>query len=849
MGTALANASGVDGRSSHSRMPSADLRRSARPVSGWPGVWAAAGILTGWHAGSYLRSGVLPAIAVMRLLRCAPGQGLPPSPAAGSLALLIAAVAVLGVACVELRGRSRRAGVLAAWVLAACILTGALSGWRGVVREGEDAGEGVVPTTPAFHLLRIQEAGLGSSGTAFRGSIWASSGRAGWKVHREPCHVRGSWGGATTGTWIVRGRSRDRLNPGRGGSGVLDLDRAYRLDSRPAGSPMSARLAERRRAIGDRWAAVLGRDAGTLAGRIFLGPTLPLSPGWNEPFRRSGTLHLLAISGLHLGLLGGLAWLAVRVATRGARWSRWVALSLLAAFTVLIGSPPSSQRAIGMAWIMALGPGWGRRTRLWNAWGWMAAVLPMLDPPLPAGASYTLSLSATAGVLLGPRFLTALICRLTGKHRRGRSSLYLDLPGACVGAMLLTAPWSWLHFGVIYPFGLAANLVAVPCMAWVLVCLLPSAVAISLGAGPGSPFVALGRGAAEGFLGFLRVVSEWTGRWPVGWEIGSGRALACCLLLGFLLWLGARLLESRPARVERTRRTGIPSWLAVGFSAAVPLALLTVDCRPAARAPLEVRFLEVGEGDAIFVRLPGARWMIDTGRGGRAGEHRMVDPLLAAGVRRLDRVWITHGHLDHWGGLRELLGSPIRVDTLVIPGDESFPAEFWQILATAAQRPVLLRKAAPWARDLAEGVSLRLLHPEPGLMVGDHNNRSFVLELRQSGIDGRIRFGILLVGDLEQLGERILLEKGVVGRVDVLQLGHHGSRTSGDPLWWKTTAPFLAVASSGSRNRFGFPHQETVDAAARNGARLVRTDQTGSVRIGVYRDRVELRREFLRPVD
>jgi len=770
------------------------------------------------------------------------------------LCLLLPAAAAWAVALCANLGRKGHHPGRAAPVIGALFLVGAFSGWRGASHGttpsagDSDPSAPQIPSTTAFFILRIEEAGIGISGTGFSGRLWADSSEGSWQVYGHPASVRGSWGNAARGLWLVRGTCRNPVPGEATASVVLGIRTAYRLSAGESGLPAAARIAACRRALAGVWVDRLGDDAGTLAARIFLGPSLPLSRNWSEPFRRTGTLHLLAISGLHLGLLGGLAWLGVRIVTGGARWSRWAALVVLTVFTLLIGAPPSSRRALGMAWILALGPGWGRRTRLWNAWGWMAGILPLLDPSLPAGASYPLSLSATAGVLLGTRFFGTLRRRLSGACIAGGywngGSAVLDLLGACVGALLLTAPWSWLHFGVIYPLGLAANLLAVPCMAWVLICLLPAVIGITLGAGAQSLFVAPGRAAADGLLGLLRLASGWTGRWPLGWEIEPSGALALCVVLGATLWLGARILE-HPPQVWK-RRAGRRKTLCLVLASALPVQalLLSVDGRPAARAPLEVRFLEVGEGDAICVRLPGARWMVDLGVGGWYGEERLLRTLIEGGVRRLDRVWITHGDLDHWGGLEGLLKSPVQVDTLVIPVDAPFPDPFWQVLARARQRPVLIRQAAPWERRLRDGVNVRLLHPEAGLWIDDQNNRSFVMQVTQLPEEGRLGFGFLLAGDLERPWERLLLEKGAVRRAEVMQAGHHGSRTSGDRWWWETAAPILAVASSGTRNRFGFPHRETIEAAARHGARLIRTDQSGSVRIGVYRDRAEVRRDF-----
>jgi competence protein ComEC len=217
---------------------------------------------------------------------------------------------------------------------------------------------------------------------------------------------------------------------------------------------------------------------------------------------------------------------------------------------------------------------------------------------------------------------------------------------------------------------------------------------------------------------------------------------------------------------------------------------------------------------------------------------------------RLDRVWLTHGDSDHWGGLADLLASPVRVDTLVLPAGAQFPDEFWSALTQSGRRPAVIRQGAPWQRRLPGGLRVRLLHPFTGAPASaaasgkrNPNDDSFVLLFEQELLPDRPgsfpthpTFRLLLVGDLERAREAAVLESlhgAPIGPVSVAQLGHHGSRGAGSDEWWQATSPILAVISVGAGNTYGLPHPLTLQAARAHQARILRTDQSGMIRIGL----------------
>lgn len=923
--------------------------RMARAVPGWAGVWLAVAVLSGWSVGHGLAllTGDLTPAAVTQ----ARGFVSAVAWAAGAVSLVVCWT----VALVRPKRRGARWGGL---LLGAWLLLGLVAGTRGADDPppgSEDAARLPEVGDRAWFLVRIDAVEEKLSGARWRGRLQSWAAGEGWERPRAPLVICGTWNGADRGRYLLLA-SR---GPGGGVSGPVFLwvERAWSVGSEVGSGVQSspaARAARWRWRFGDRLMAALGTDVGILAARTFLGPDTPVPPGWDAPFRLTGTMHLLSISGFHFSLLGGVLLLTMRVLLRGSRAAKWPAIWLLGGYAWMVGAPAPVQRSWGGALVLAGGPSWGRAGRTVNALGLVAALLPLLQPRFPSGPSFVLSFAATAGVILGGRATAAWLDlakeagssarggqgaspgaggthRLSTDRRRavrmpigsrpsrwieGARPLLLAL-GVSLGATLLTVPWSFHWFGLLYPLGVLANLVAIPAMAVVMTVQVPALVAVAAGAGAGFPFCAVGRLAGEGFLATLRAMAGVTGGCTWIGQLDRVTSLAWMVMAGVALLAAGRWAEETRersrrgramsersqgargmtkdscgggvARASRDRKRSVATGPSLGDSPGAGaggarwprrslmvrmVAWILLLCAPLAAgavrrfraespfrgAELEVRWLDVGQGDATLLRLDGATWLVDLGLGSMRGRDRLVPPLLRAGVKRVDRAWVTHCDADHWGGLIDLLISPVRLDTLVLGEGSTPPPNMLAALRSARHPPVVVRAAAGWQRQ-GPAVSVRVLHPPAGYQPSNTNDGSIVLVLESvarpgnglparpepgaasfapaGSVSGAVSaargtmapFRVLLPGDLPKEREVAVLATGEPGPVVVAELAHHGSRTATAPGWWESTRPCLAIISVGRGNSYGLPHAETLAEAARRGVKVLRTDRDGAVRI------------------
>jgi len=589
------------------------------------------------------------------------------------------------------------------------------------------------------------------------------------------------------------------------------------------------------------WDRTLGPDRARLARALSLGEAAILDPAQKERFRRTGTAHLLAVSGLHLGLVVLFAFALARAAlVRVTRLSSRVEVGRLAAlaaiplaigFALLAGGRPPVVRACVMAVCALVGRALGRRASVGEAIALAGAGLLAWDPEDLLRPGFQLSFSAVLGFVLvfgrrDPRVDYAVEPEtrhepwlLTWTRRVGRWAVRVVTASAAATAA--TSPLVLYHFDRLSLIGVPVNAIAVPIAGFVI---MPGLLAATALAGPlpgpaelvarlvGKVLAALDSGLAA--LAELPCTLDAPGPLATG-----STCLACCAVL---------------AALARWRRPA----LALGSAAILVLAAsFALDAPRVPPDRLTVDFLDVGQGDATLLSFPdGSHWLVDAG-GNPAGtydvgEHVVVPTLRALGVRRIDTLVLTHPDPDHVGGMPAVARS-LEVGRIWDNGQgaaEGAVAPYGELLEIASRRNIRVERTRAICGGHARGrVQVDVLHPchddvgyDPGLSFNDN---SIALHLAHG------RVSLLLPGDLGREGEELLLARHRVPRVDLLKLGHHGSAGSSTAPFLDAAAPKAAIASAGAWNRFGLPSPSLLDRLERRDVRVLRTDRQGAIRV------------------
>jgi len=531
-----------------------------------------------------------------------------------------------------------------------------------------------------------------------------------------------------------------------------------------------------------------------------------LDPAVRDAFVQAGLVHLLAISGFHVGVV--VLW--VLAACRLLRLSRLAALGIttavVTAYVALLGWPPAATRAAVLAVLVMSSRLRQRHVSSGTILAVTVLVLLLAEPWTVAQVGAWLSVVALTGVMAFERW---------GRRALGGGWVVRSV-AASLGATLATAPVTAAVFGTVSFTGILLNVVAMPLVALALPAVFGSVLITPVVPPLGEALATSG--------GLLLAGLTWLARWGAGVPGGAmvttagwAAALPWVAVLGLALWLMGR----RNTSLEAARRA---LWLVAG---AAWIVLLWPGRAPAGESGLALHFLDVGQGDGIAIRTPGGHWVVVDGgpRTGRwdAGRRTVVPFLRRHGVKRLEAVVVTHADADHLGGIPSIVGA-VPTSMVLEPGGAPESSMYLAFLDELAAAGTAWRPGRAGDRFDIDGVVFEVVHPDTTWAQWGHdiNEDSIVLLVRYG------RFEALLTGDIGLPAELAL--RGRIGRVDVLKVGHHGSNGSTGEEWLAELAPSTAIVSVG-RNKYGHPAAGAIERLDRHGVSIWRTDREGDITI------------------
>lgn len=559
--------------------------------------------------------------------------------------------------------------------------------------------------------------------------------------------------------------------------------------------PASASIHSVRAHLRDQLESVLPARQAAWITALAIGDRSGLGADDWQILRSTGTSHLMAISGLHVGLVAALLffpfralWSLIPRATHYISAQR-LALSLAllgaAGYAALAGFALPTQRALAMLTVFGLCVFWRRDVSLGDVLLWALFIVLLLDPFAGLNAGFWLSFIAVAVIGWG----------MGG--RRLQSGLWWRYGRVQYVVALGLAPLLLFWFQEYPLLGVLANIVAVP---WVSLLVVPALLAGVVMALAELPLAELAFHFAATALGYL-----WN--W-LEWLVQSGLALmarpAPAPIFVFAGLFGALLLLLPRAVPGR--------WL--GILWILPL-LWPLSTRPPPGS-FNFTLLDVGQGLAAVVETREYVLVYDTGArfsdNFDAGTAVLIPYLRQQGIREVGTLVISHADNDHVGGAPALLDHFAAAE--ILTSDKSILADYpGRRLCQDGQR---------WVRD---GVVFEVLHPGDRDWT-DRNNASCVLKISAGG------HALLLPGDIERSAEWDLLKRHVIPlRADVLVAPHHGSRSSSQNEFVAAVQPDIVLFASGYRNRYGFPDDDIIARYQQQGSLLLNTAETGAIQI------------------
>lgn len=534
-------------------------------------------------------------------------------------------------------------------------------------------------------------------------------------------------------------------------------------------------------------------------------------------YRITGVAHLMSISGLHITLL---AWLALGLVgglwRQSARLRRpwtltlpaptvaaWGALLTATAYASIAGWGVPAQRTLLMLAVVLLLRQRGLRADWRDVMALALTAVLLWDPWAVRQAGFWLSFVAVGMLFVAGNDrhpeTAALACgpgeaAPAGRLQRGAQALRSAAHSQWVATIALL-PLTLLFFQQIAVLSPLANALAIPV---VTLAVAPLAVGGLLLPAPLDGWVwRLAAWVQQGLDAVLRQMADWPlAQWHAAAPDGLTLALAALGVLALALpW-------NWPLR-------------APGLLLLLPLAS-NPGTAPEAGA-MEVWFADVGQGMAVVVRTARHTLLYDTGPrqapGVDAGGRVLLPLLHSLGVRRLDRVVVSHDDSDHAGGVAAIARAHPEADLLT-----SAPPDAAARYGLQQRQPCTAGQHWRW-----DGVDFRIVSPLPADAPSSDNARSCVLHVAARGAS------VLLTGDLDQRQERALQRADLLPYADVLLVPHHGSKTSSSEALLDTVMPRAAVVQAGYRNPHGHPHPAVLARYAERGIAVWRTDQQGAL--------------------
>ena len=532
-----------------------------------------------------------------------------------------------------------------------------------------------------------------------------------------------------------------------------------------------------------------------------------ISPELLESFTATGIVHILSVSGSHITLLA--AFVSMIGALLCLR--KWVTACLvilvIVVYGVLSGCVPPALRAGVMGGLAYIAIASGRNSDARYLLGLSGIAMLLVSPFLLFDVSFELSFAATAGLL----YLSPIIAaKLSFLPRWIAGALSVT-----IAAQLFSLPVMAWYFHQVSVSALAANLLAVPLLEFIIVLGLMAGLIGMLVPFIGKLVFLLDSLILGLAFDITRLLMRLPGSQLFVPTMGPVMSAAWYAVLG-----AAALSDEMRGRLYALvrRRAKV---LAAAMVLAAAFSFGWYMTRP---AELAMHFIDVGQGDACLLVTPhGRAVMFDTGGtdGYDIGTRVDVPYLLHYGVRSLDMICLTHAHMDHAGGAGGIVGM-MPVGTIMTGHEprEEYLSNMKLSESTASMQHFVTAERG--SRMSIDGVTVEVLYA-PEVSGGSGNEASVVYRVSY----GRASF--LITGDLEQPQEEKLLSSGVDIHAKVLKVGHHGSDTSSSETFLSAISPRYAVISVGRDNRFGHPKAKTLEKLEAAGIDVYRTDEDGAV--------------------
>ena len=617
--------------------------------------------------------------------------------------------------------------------------------------------------------------------------------------------------------------------------GILNAEE-FSLQNKASTYSLNVCLHSLNLAISKKYQKILGsKDAGSLSAMV-LGDKRNLNEEIKELYQENSISHLLAISGLHISLVGGVIYLFLKKLKISFKFPLITASIVLLLYGIFTGFSISTTRAIIMMCVFFFSLIIGKSYDLPSGLAFAAIIIMLINHKVIYQSGFQLSFLAVIGIFyIMPEFM--YILNIHSLNKRGlRKLAYIIFSSiiCSVSINLATLPIILINFYEISLLGIVLNIIVIPLMSVLVV------------TGLIGGFVALIFETAGSFILGISyyILNFYTLLCKIGDSMTSSRIIlgrperyqvviyyALIFLIIYFLSKKRRFEKIESLRnisntkIYKTKRT-----LITGLTLSVGLIILIYR-----KEEFSLNMLDIGQGDCFVVNDGNKNiYISDCGSTtvDMVGKKRLLTFLKSKGWSRVNTIFVSHMDKDHVNGVNDLLKCPeIAIDKIVI--SESYKSEklncseLEELKTLAAKREVKLFYMKKGDEIRQGKLGFKCLYPTGDEVIEDQNEASIVMRMDYKGLS------VLFTGDIASSTEAQVLKltNREILDCDILKVCHHGSKNSSSTDFLEAVDPRIYLISCGLMNRYGHPHKDTLERIGSEGGKVLRTDHMGAVEI------------------
>ncbi len=563
----------------------------------------------------------------------------------------------------------------------------------------------------------------------------------------------------------------------------------------------------------------LGSNKSGIFKAIVVGDKSEIEDNTMNLYRKNGIAHILAISGLHISLIG-MAIFSLLNKKLSIYTSAIISTIFMICFCIMSGESVSAIRATIMFVMRMVSLIFGKPFDMLSSLSFSAIIILSTNPLYLFNSSFLLSF----GAILAIAILGVSLQKYLQINREKEKIAIAIISSAAI--FILTLPIVANSYFEISMFSILLNLIVIPLMSFILSSALFSALL-------GIISIAISRfaiGMGVFLLDAINILCVITDKFPYSVIVTGNLSwikiiIFYSVIILFLLFTNF-VIKRGNNKTKRKKK--------IIICIAVYIALiLVVFIKPIDRK-LNISFLDVDQGDGILITTPKKTTILIDGGSTSVSdvkEYRLESALKYKKISKIDYAIVTHPDTDHISGLIELINDTsaghIKILSVYVPNIKD--NENYKILKDACDAQNISFSNIFTSVSLKEeNLKISCLHPDKTYKSSESINAySTVLDLEYG------KFSALFVGDLEDDGEKILINKGALHEFELLKVSHHGSRNSSSLEFLKEVSPKIAVISAGVNNMYGHPHKETLERLKKVGAKIYCTADFGQINLSV----------------